>query len=254
MMPEGAKTNLSPSIRMGNDYPTRAVILAAGRGTRLEPFTNKVPKPLLPVKGRSMLDWTLRALSKARVTETCIVVSHFAEQIVDYVADGRVWDMDVKISYQQETLGTADALQSAAEFLIEPCFVLAGDYALREKFLLELKRCYLAGTADFVVSVKEIPREEARHRSSILLGEDDRILQILEKPAIVPASDTLGASLVYIVPPEIRQFLKHAPLSRRGEFELPELVNLMIGSGFSGKGLVQEVPREWNGEEPATVS
>ena len=250
MMPKDAITSLSPSIRMGNDYPTRAVILAAGRGTRLEPFTSKVPKPLLTVKGRSMLDWTLRALSIARVTETYIVVSHLAEQIVEYVGDGRIWDMAVEIAYQKETLGTADALKTVTDFLIEPCFVLAGDYALQEKYLLDLKRCYLAGSADLVISMKEVPREEARHRSSIHLGEGGRILQILEKPTLVAASDTLGASLIYIVPPEIRQFLKHAPLSRRGEFELPELVNLMIGSGFSGKGLVQEAPREWTGEEP----
>lgn len=254
MMPKIAKSSLSPSIRMGNDFPTRAVILAAGRGTRLEPFTSKVPKPLLKIKGRSMLDWTLRALSIARVTETCIVVSHLAEQIVDYVADGRVWDMAVKIAYQRETLGTADALKSAMEFLIEPCFVLAGDYALKENYLLELKRFYLASTADLVISVKEVPRKEIRHRSSILLGDEDRILQILEKPTVVTASNRLGASLLYIIPPEIRQFLNHAPLSRRGEFELPELVNLMIGSGFSGRGLVQEAPREWNAREPSAAS
>jgi NDP-sugar pyrophosphorylase family protein len=254
MMPKAANMSLSPSLRMGNDYPTRAVILAAGRGSRLEPITSNIPKPLLTVNGRSMLDWTLRALSIARVTETCVVVGHLAEQVVDYVADGRVWNMSVEIAYQKEPLGTADALQSAMEFLVEPCFVLAGDYALQKTCLLDLKRCYQEGTSDLVISMKEVPKEELRHRSSVRLGEGDRILQILEKPTTVAESDALGASLIYIVPPEIKQFLMHAPLSRRGEFELPELVNQMIGGGFSGKGLIQEAPREWKAAGSSNAS
>ena len=188
-----------------------------------------------------MLDKILRALSIARVTETCIVVNHLAKQIVDYVADGRNWNMSIQIAFQKETLGTADALFSAVEFLIEPCFVLAGDYALQENFLLDLKRFYQAGHADLVVSMKEIPREEARHRSSIQLGEEDRILQILEKPTQVTVSDTIGASLIYIVPPDIKQFLQHAPLSQRGEYELPELINLMIGCGFAASAHISRI-------------
>lgn len=254
MMPKVVETSLSPSIRMSNDYPTRAVILAAGRGRRLESFTSKVPKPLLTVEGRPMLDRTLRALNIARVTDTCIVVNHHAEQIVDFVADGRVWDMAVQIVFQKETLGTSDALKTAMEFLIEPCLVIAGDYALQEKSLLELKRYYQAGSADIAISLKEITREEARYRSSIQLGEGGRILQLLEKPTVVSLSDTIGASLIYIVPPDIKQFLKHAPLSQRGEYELPELVNLMIGSGFTGKGLIQEAPREWSAGDASTTS
>ncbi len=238
----------SPSctLRIDNDYPTRAVILAAGIGRRLKPFTLRTPKPLLRIGGHPLIKMTLQALAAARVTDTCIVVNHLAEQIIEYVSNRQDWGMTIKFAHQEKLLGTADALKSASKFLDQPCFVLAADYALPREMLLQLKRLYLSESADMVVSLKEIPGHEVPFRSKVRLDQSNNIVELLEKPGSDSESDTVAASLIYIVPPEISHFLTQTPLSRRGEFELPEVFNLMIKSGFTAKGLLQESPAEWS--------
>jgi len=248
-MDDTGLSSLSCTVRIDNDYPTRAVILAAGIGRRLEPFTLSTPKPLLRIRGRSLIEMTLQALAAARVTETCIVLNHLAEQIIEYVSDRQDWGMTIKFAHQEKILGTADALISAGKFLDQPCFVLAADYALPREMLLQLKRFYLAGSADMVVSLKEIPGHEVPFRSTVQLDQSNNILELLEKPSSGSESDAIAASLIYIVPPETTQFLTKLPLSMRGEFELPEALNLMIKSGISARGLLQDPPAEWSADD-----
>jgi len=235
---------LSGTIRRANDYPTRAIILAAGKGRRLEPNTLETPKPLLKVAGRPMLETILLALNAARVHQTTIVVSHLAEQIMDFVGDGSKWNMAVHFEFQRNTLGTADALKVAADQLVEPCFVLAADYALPMSYLLDLKQHYQADIADLAISLKEIPKAEVKYRSTVHLNEKGEIIKIVEKPTVDVESDQLGATLIYIVPPEIKHFFDQVQLSPRNEYEIQDLVQLMIDHGFIAKGLIQDAPRE----------
>ena len=237
-------SGLPETIRRGNDYPTRAIILAAGKGKRLEPTTCETPKPLLKVDGLPMLETVLLALDAARVHKTTIVVNHLAEQIMDFVGDGSKWNMTVHYEIQRNTLGTADALKVAADQLVEPCFVLAADYSLPMSYLLDLKQYYHTDIADLVMSLKEIPKAEVKHRSTVQLDEKGEIIKIVEKPTVNVESDQLGASLIYIVPPEIKHFLDQVKLSPRGECEIQDLVQLMIDQGFMVKGLIQVAPRE----------
>ena len=245
-MTSSATSDLSHSIRIVNDYPTRAVVLAAGRGWRLDPLTKTVPKPLLVVDGRPLLSWTLEALKTARVTNACIVVNHLAVQIIDYVDNYPALDMTIRYCHQKLKMGTADALLSASCCLDQPVFVLAADYAIPQRFLIELKREYLENAAELVVSLKKIPANEIKHRSLVQTDKSGAISKILEKPNHRSSSDSTGASLIYILPPEVRHYLDKVSLSPRGEFDLPEVLDLMIEAGFTAKGLLQKAPKEWS--------
>lgn len=225
--------------------PTRAIILAAGRGKRLRPYTDTTPKPLLPVNGRSTLDTLLCALQTAGVTEVCLIIGHLGEQIRAFVGNGRSWGMNACYLEQTNLLGTAHAIQPAAHFIQTPCFIVAGDYILPADYLATLKAAYVAAGTDMAVSLKELPPSELHSRSSVRFGENGRIVEIVEKPAPGTAPSHIGASLIYIVPPAIQHYLTDLTLSQRQEYELPTTINQMLKAGFTLTGCIQSPPAEW---------
>lgn len=225
--------------------PTRAIILAAGRGKRLRPFTDTTPKPLLPVDDRPTLDFILCALQQAGVTDVCLIVGHLGQQIRDYVGNGRSWRMEATYITQTQLLGTAHAIQSAADFIQSPCFIVAGDYILPTDYLHTLKQACLAAGTDMGVSLKKLPEDELNSRSSIRFATDGTILEIVEKPAPGTAPSAIGASLIYIVPPAIKDFLERLEMSSRQEYELPTTINQMLAAGYTITGCIQAAPAEW---------
>ncbi len=104
-----------------------AVLLAAGRGLRLRPFTDELPKSLLQVNGRATLDYILAAVSHAGIERVCMVTNHLEEKIFDFVGDGSKWNLDVTFAHQNELRGSSDALMSVPSEWIrdEPVMVTA---------------------------------------------------------------------------------------------------------------------------------
>jgi NDP-sugar pyrophosphorylase family protein len=86
------------------------VILAAGRGTRIYPFSEQLPKPILPVCNQPLLAYQLEFLKRHGAAEVLIVIGHLGYAIVDALGDGRRWGVRIKYVEQQETLGMAHAV------------------------------------------------------------------------------------------------------------------------------------------------
>ena len=221
------------------------MILAAGRGRRLRPHTDRKPKPMLRVRGRPTLAYTLDALAAAGVRDVCLVTGYLGEQIAAYVGDGSDWGLRAAYRRQEQQRGTADALRQARAFITEPAFVLAADYILPEDYLVELKEAYLDSGMEMAVSLKRLPAEEVASRSSVRFDEAGNVAAIVEKPEPEAAPSNVGASLIYVVPPAIGRYLETLRLSSRGEYELPAVVNQMIRDGFGLRGVLQEAPEEW---------
>ncbi len=224
---------------------THAIVLVAGRGSRLRPFTDHTPKPLLVLNGRSMLDSILIALQNAGVTDVCLVTHYLAAQIEAFVGDGSKWEMNASFCYQTEMLGTGHAVQTAVSFITTPCFIVAGDYFLPPAYLQELKISYLQSGALLGVSLKQMSAAELSRRSSVRFDGNGRIIEIVEKPPLGTAPSQFGASLIYIVPPQIKPYLAQLQKSERGEYELQSCINLMLHDGVTMHGLLQSTPREW---------
>lgn len=239
-----AKAVPATTGRSASSAPSRAVILAAGRGRRLRPHTDHTPKPLLPVGGRPTLDYVLAALAHAGVDQVCLVTRYLAEQIEAYVGDGARWGMAISFRRQPALGGAAQALQAAVDFLAAPAFVVAADYALSLDSLRQLKAAYLAQEAALAVSLKRLPTGELSARSSVRFSDDGRILEIVEKPAPGAAPGPIGASLIFIVPPDIRRYLKELRPSARGEYELQTVINQMLRDGYPIAGCLQAAPPE----------
>src|SRR5215216_1237842 len=225
-----------------------AVLLAAGRGKRQRPFTDEIPKSLLKTNSRATLDYVLAAVMHAGVKRVCIVTNHLEEKILEFVGNGSRWNLSVTFAHQKEPRGSGDALWSVPHEWIrdEPVMVLATDYILEENMLLELVKAHRQYGADITMSLKECPIDELMARSSVEVDSDWRVKQIIEKPKRDEILSPYAASVIYIFPHEIWDYLPRIKPSIRGEIELPDAVQMMIEDGYKAFGLLQSAPKEWN--------
>ena len=224
----------------------KAIVLAAGRGKRLRPYTDHTPKPMLPWNGRPTIHTTLTALANMGVCEVCIITHHLAAQIEIFVADGSAWGLQAHCLRQEEMNGTATAVQLAADFIDQPTIIVAADYILPPNYLEELHTAYLAAGTPLATSLKALPEDELGQRSSVCFAADGTIAEVVEKPANGQAPSSIGASLIYIVSEEIRPYLAELAPSPRGEYELPTVINQMVRDGYKLSGLLQPAPDEWH--------
>jgi NDP-sugar pyrophosphorylase family protein len=210
-----------------------------------------VPKPLLPVKGRPLLDHTLAAVSAAGIKAVCLVTYHLAEQIEAFVGDGSRWGLDPVFCQQEQLLGTAHALQMAVVayphlFAHNRLFLLtATDYIWPENYLQDLVEAHAKSGAGISISLKHMPGADLSQRSSVAFDSRGGIAQIVEKPAPGQAPSAYVASLTAILPTAVRRYLADMQPSPRGEYELQTLINQMIADGYQAQGLDQPPPGEW---------
>ena len=106
----------------------KAFILAAGKGKRLKPITNNIPKPLIEIKGKPLLEWSLIKLRSAGVKEIVINLHYLSDQIVDYFGNGKKLDLKINYSFEKRLLGTGGALIQGKNFLNDsPFLLISGD-------------------------------------------------------------------------------------------------------------------------------
>ena len=224
-----------------------AILLAAGRGKRQRPYTDEMPKPLLPVRGRATLDYVLTAVTRAGVERVCIVTHHLQEKIFEYVGDGSQWNLEVTFAHQSQLGGTGDALMAIPTEWIreEPVMVVATDYVLQETDLLALVEAHEKRHADITVSLKRCPIEELISRSSVDVDSDLHVKRIIEKPAREEIMSPYAASILFILPPQLWSYLPRIQPSPRGEIEMQAAVQSMIEEGFQAYGVLQSAPEEW---------
>ena len=116
-----------------------AMILAAGRGERLRPYTDSCPKPLLKVKGKALIEYHLEALAKAGVDSVVVNVSWLADMIEDRLGDGTRYGMRISYSHESEALETAGGIVQALALLDDRFIVINGDVFTDYDFRLLLK-------------------------------------------------------------------------------------------------------------------
>jgi NDP-sugar pyrophosphorylase family protein len=195
-----------------------AVILAAGLGTRLRPYTLATPKPLLPVQGRPILDWALGALPAA-VDRVLVVVNYLAEQIEAYLQKQQriaQW----QIVRQVQPRGTGDALRVCrGELRSERFLVLNGDDLFGARDLAALAGC----SAGLLVS----PVDEPRRFGIAFLRPDGSLERLVEKPDL--NGRQLANTGAYLFPRAVFQ-IEIQP-SARGEYEITDYVSALAATG-----------------------
>jgi NDP-sugar pyrophosphorylase family protein len=191
-----------------------AIILAAGLGKRLWPYTLQTPKPLLPVADRPILDWTLGALPSA-VDRVLVVVHYLAEQLEDYLRTQRHAGQWLTIR-QEQPRGTGDALRACRQHIRSDRFlVLNGDDLFGARDLAALARC----PAGLLVH----PVDEPRRFGIALVRPDGSLERLVEKPNL--DGRQLANTGAYLFPREVFD-IKTSP-SPRGEYEITDQVSFL---------------------------
>ncbi len=228
----------------------KAVVLAAGIGTRMRPLTFTKPKFLLPVAGKPALDHVFTLIKNAGIDEVAIVVGYGKEQIIDRYGDGSKLGLKLVYLHQKELLGTANAVSMAEDFVGGGRFlVMNGDTLVDQESLSAiLKRHEMFGSIkDFggIMATMEVDDPE---RFGIVFLKGEKISEIVEKPKRVKSR--LANAGIYIFDPVIFHAIKKTKLSKRGEYELTTSIQILIDEGkaiyTSPLNMWADIGRPWD--------
>jgi len=214
----------------------KAVVLAAGEGSRLRPYTENKPKVMLPVLNRPILDYVLEALVECKVKQATLVVGYRQQRVRDMFADGE--DRGISLSYteQRQQLGTAHALrQVAGQIEDEDVLVVNGDNLLDAKALQAL-----LDAPPLPARLLATPLADVRGYGVVSLS-GDRLTDITEKPRVTESH--LVNTGTYVLTPRAMEYVKYVPLSSRGEYELTAALSAMLKDGLDVAAI--QVPSGW---------
>jgi mannose-1-phosphate guanylyltransferase len=193
----------------------QAVIIAGGKGTRLQPLTFGSPKPMLPLLDRPFLSWMVERCQQAGVTDILMNVRYQADQIQAYFGDGDAFGVKIRYVVEEEALDTAGAMKLAEPYYTgEPLIVFNADI-LTDLDLAALIKVHQQTQAVATLTLTRV--EDPTAFGLVELADDGAVVAFREKPTAVEAAqlgiDTVNAG-TYILSPEIfTQYPDHQPLS-----------------------------------------
>lgn len=226
----------------------RALILAAGKGTRLEPLTETQPKAMLPLVGKPLLQHVVEAVREAGIKEITIVTGYLGEAIRSYFGDGSALGISIDYLTQEQRLGTAHAIALAR--FDEDFLVLNGDTLVDSE---DIARIIAAHRGVATIACHRV--SDARGYGVVTLDKDGRVERIEEKPA-EPESNLINAG-IYVFSPEVFEAIERTPLSPRGEYEITTTLELLLRRGevrgveIAGRWL--DIGTPWNYLEASRV-
>jgi len=160
----------------------KAVLLAAGKGTRLKPITDNIPKVMIPINGKPILEHHLRQLAQSEIREVYINLHYLSEKIREYFKDGKKWGLDIQYSHEPEILGTAGAVKNLEKELgKDPFLVVYGDNFLEINYGHFIRYSEKKGGIGAVAVFK---KEDVRGSGILDIGYDQRIINFVEKPKL----------------------------------------------------------------------
>jgi len=214
----------------------KALVLAAGEGTRLRPLTTNIPKPLLLVAGRPFMSHVLEALSALDIKDIYILVGWKANKIKEYYGDGSRLGLRISYLEQKERMGTAHAIGCAAGTINEPFVCVNGDVVMFETDLRKMLERHLA-TGKTVLGAVNVPDPE---RFGVIEASEGRLVKIHEKPK-VPPTNLINAG-AFVFNRDIFERIKATPRSVRGEYEITDTLNALASTG---EVLIERLREGW---------
>jgi bifunctional UDP-N-acetylglucosamine pyrophosphorylase/glucosamine-1-phosphate N-acetyltransferase len=201
----------------------RAVILAAGEGTRMRPLTENRPKVMLPVANRPMLEHTIRAAREAGIKDITLIVGYRKEAITGYFGDGSRLGVSIGYVVQEKQSGTGHAFGMAAGACDGKFVAMNGDVTVSAAHLKKL----IGRSEAAVLSVKEVPDPGAY---GVIEADGGRVRRIVEKSPAPPTN--LANAGIYLFDPCIFDAIRRTGLSPRGEIEVTDSLQLLIDEGM----------------------
>ena len=218
----------------------KAVLLAAGRGTRMRELTQELPKPMLQVRGKPVLQHIIEGLRGAGLTDFLIIVGWHAEVVRDFFGDGSKLGVRIKYATQVVQDGTGKVVELAREFAGSDPFILSyGDILIAPENYPRI--CAALADAEAVVSVKR--NEDVSQGGAVFVNEKFELIDLREKPKPgEPTSPWYNAG-IYAFRPSIFDYIAKLERSPRGEYELTDAIRDLALAGQKVQAL--ELTGDW---------
>jgi mannose-1-phosphate guanylyltransferase len=213
----------------------KAMILAAGKGTRVRPITYTMPKPMMPIMQKPVMEFLLELLRQHGFDEVMVNVSHLAHEIESYFRDGQRFGVKIAYSFEGrivdgklvgEAIGSAGGMRRIQDFypFFDDTFVVLCGDALIDLDLTEAVRQHQAKGSIASVITKTVPREEVSSYGVVVTDETGRIEAFQEKPPVAQALSTNINTGIYIFEPEIFNYIPSGVEYDIGSQLFPKLV------------------------------
>ena len=219
---------------------TKAVLLAAGRGSRLGALTEELPKPLLTVAGRPIIVHILDGLRRAGIEEITVVTGYLGEVLERELGNGEASGLLLRYVRQTELDGTARALALARDWLGDESFFAGwGDILVRPENYRRVVRA--ARLADAAIAVNEV--DDPWAGAAVYADESNVVQRIVEKPAQGTSTTHWNNAGLSVLGPSVWAEIDRLEPSARGEYELPQAVAALVASG--ARVVAVPVEGEW---------
>jgi dTDP-glucose pyrophosphorylase len=243
----------------------KAVILAAGKGTRMKELTNEVPKPMLEVQGRPILQHIIEGLRDAAgIREFCVVTGWHAEVIENHFGDGAKWNARICYSRQVVQDGTGKAPERAKDFVGADNFLLTyGDILVTPETYRRMIGRF--GEAAFSGLLTVTHGEDVTKGGLNFFDDEFCLKRLIEKPSaaqvdqlrvdgwLKPGQPVWYNAGIYIFRPVLFDFTARLQKSPRGEYELTDAISAMVDAGHRLAGL--EIKGRWvDVRDPAVLT
>ena len=222
----------------------KAVVLAAGEGRRLEPLTNRRPKPMLSIAGQPLLEYVLEAIADAGIDEVVFVVGYARDRIRTHFGDGDDWGVDLEYVVQEKQLGTAHAIAQAAAAVDDAFVVLNGDRIIEPSAITSVcDRLERDGGP-----VLTVTRSADPGAYGVVDLDGDRVVDITEKPR--EATSELINAGVYGFERSVFDAIEGTPADAAGERQVTDTLTEFVENGGVSAvrygGLWEDVSHLWD--------
>ncbi|MGB7767785.1 MAG: nucleotidyltransferase family protein [Verrucomicrobiia bacterium] len=242
----------------------KAVILAAGKGTRMQELTNELPKPMLRVQGKPILEHIVAGILAAGVRDLFIVTGWRADVIEKHFGDGKKWDAHIVFGRQLVQDGTGRAPELAKKFVGDSPFLLTyGDILVPPETYPQMLRRF--GEGDFAGVITVTRGEDVTKGGLNFFDEQYCLKRLVEKPSLAqleqlrrdgwlkPGGPVWYNAGIYILRPSLFDFTGRLKKSSRDEYELTDAISAMAAAGQKLAGL--EIQGRWvDVRDPETLA
>jgi len=206
----------------------KGLIPAAGLGTRLYPITLAIPKELMMIGDKAVIEHVIEAMREVGVIDITVVVGWRKNAILDYLGSGKRMGVNISYVVQDERNGLAKAVGSGEHLIGYDSFlvVLGDDFFYPKTFLREILDFHDKNDADATIGVAKI--EDPTRHGIIKPGDNHKIIDIIEKPSRENAPSNLGCMGVYIFKSDIFAAIKKTKPGVKKEYQLTDSIKILI--------------------------
>lgn len=212
-----------------------AVILAAGKGTRMKDITKTIPKPMVEVNGKPMLAHIVASLTAAGIARIGMVVGYKREMIESYFGDGARFGTAITYIEQTEQNGTGAALHLARDFVAtERFFFTFGDILTPPENYAGMIGYTKSTRCDALLGLNRV--DDPYRGAAVYLNAENTIVKMVEKPPKGTSTTDLTNAGLMVLTPDVFTYTARIPISPRGEYELTDVFAMLREDGRIVKG------------------